>query len=188
LRRAAPDAAGLPFAVPDYTAGGRLATDHLLALGVHQIAFVGGLEGREVTVSRMSGYLAALAAAGIAPLHLPGRPGRSFGREVATRLTRHYPGVDAVLCFNDLVALGLLTGCAELGRKVGTDLLIIGFDDIEDCSQAWPALSSVSCDIAAFARTMAVTVLRWLEDGTPPPSVMVTPVTLVPRASSLGTR
>ena len=188
LRRAAPDSAAVPFAVPDYTAGSRMATEHLLALGARRVAFVGGLEGREVTLSRMSGYLAVLADAAITPLHLPGRPGRAFGREVAARLAREYPDVDAALCFNDLVALGLLTGCAELGRRVGRDLRIIGFDDIEECSQAWPALTSVSCDIAAFGRSMAGTVLRWLEDGAPPSAETVTPVTLIPRASTLGER
>jgi len=187
LRRAAPEAAAIPFAVPDYTAGSQMATEHLLSLGARRVAFVGGLEGREVTLSRMSGYLSVLTAAGIAPLHLPGRPGRAFGREVAARLAREHPDVDAALCFNDLVALGLLTGCAELGRKVGHDLRIIGFDDIEDCSQVWPALTSVSCDIATFGRSMAGTVLRWLEEGTPPPAEIVTPVTLIPRASTLGT-
>jgi LacI family transcriptional regulator len=186
LRRAAPEAAAIPFAVPDYTAGSQMATEHLLSLGARRVAFVGGLEGREVTLSRMSGYLSVLTAAGIAPLHLPGRPGRAFGREVAARLAREHPDVDAALCFNDLVALGLLTGCAELGRKVGHDLRIIGFDDIEDCSQVWPALTSVSCDIATFGRSMAGTVLRWLEDGIPPPAETVTPVKLIPRASTLG--
>ena len=186
LRRAAPDAASIPFAVPDYTAGSRMATDHLLSLGSRRVAFVGGLEGREVTLSRMSGYLSALDAARIKPLHLPGRPGRAFGREVAARLSLEHPHVDAALCFNDLVALGLLTGCAERGRTVGRDLRIIGFDDIEDCSQSFPTLTSVSCDIASFGRAMAGTVLRWLEDGTPPPAETVTPVTLIPRASTLG--
>jgi LacI family transcriptional regulator len=186
LRRAAPDDAGVPFAVPDYTAGSRMATEHLLALGARRVAFVGGLEGREVTLSRMSGYLAVLRDAGLAPLHLPGRPGRAFGREIAARLARDYPDVDAALCFNDLVALGLLTGCAEVGRNVGRDLKIIGFDDIEECSQVWPALTSVGCDIATFGRLMAAKVLSWLEEGAPPPSEIVTPVTLIARASTLG--
>jgi LacI family transcriptional regulator len=186
LRRAAPEGSAVPFAVPDYTAGSRMATEHLLSLGARRIAFVGGREGREVTLSRMSGYLAMLAAAGIPPLHLPGRPGRAFGREAARKLATEHPEVDAALCFNDLVALGLLTGCAELGRKVGRDLRIIGFDDIEDCSQAWPALTSVSCDIATFGRSMAGTVLDWLENGKTPPPEIVTPVSLIRRASTLG--
>jgi LacI family transcriptional regulator len=175
----------VPFAAPDYPTGSRLATEHLLAQGAKHIAFVGGLEGRAVTQLRMSGYLATLAAHGLKPLHLPGRPGRAFGREVARRLAQDHPEVDAVLCFNDLTALGLLTGCTEQGRSIGADLKIVGFDDIEDCAQVFPALSSVRCDIAGFGRKMAETVLDWLENDRRPPPETVTPVTLIPRASSL---
>lgn len=174
-----------PFAAPDYPTGSRLATEHLLAQGARHIAFAGGLEGRAVTQLRMSGYLDTLAAKGLHPIHLPGRPGRAFGREVARRLQQDYPSVDAVLCFNDLTALGLLTGCTELGRTIGDSLKIVGFDDIEDCAQVYPTLSSVRCDIAGFGRQMAETVLDWLENDRHPPPETVTPVTLVPRASSL---
>ena len=178
------DSARFPFAAPDYPTGSRLATEHLLAQGARHIAFVGGLGGRAVTQLRMSGYVEALAAQGLAPLHLPGRPGRAFGREAARRLAQDHPAVDAVLCFNDLTALGLLTGCAELGRAVGASLKIVGFDDIEDCAQVFPALTSVRCDIAGFGRRMAETVLKWLEADHRPPPETVTPVTLIPRASS----
>lgn len=174
-----------PFAAPDYPTGSRMATDHLLAQGARQVAFVGGLEGRAVTQLRMSGYLECLSAAGMKPLHLPGRPGRAFGREAARWLLQEHPGVDAVLCFNDLTALGLLSGCSELGRTVGTNLKVVGFDDIEDCAEVYPALSSVRCDIAGFGRKMAETVLKWLEEDHRPPPETVTPVTLIPRASSL---
>ncbi len=175
-----------PFAAPDYPTGSRLATEHLLAQGARSIAFVGGLEGRAVTQLRMSGYLATLAETGLLPLHLPGRPGRAFGREAARRLTEEHPTVDAVLCFNDLTALDLLSGCTEQGRKVGQSFKIVGFDDIEDCALVYPALSSVRCDIAGFGRQMAETVLDWLENDRRPPPETTTPVTLIPRASSLG--
>lgn len=174
----------VPFAAPDYPTGSRLATEHLLNQGARHIAFLGGLEGRAVTQLRMSGYLSTLAERGLKPLHLPGRPGRAFGREAARRLAQEHPSVDAVLCFNDLTALGLLTGCTEQGRAIGPGLRIVGFDDIEDCAQAYPALSSVRCDIAGFGRRMAETVLEWLENDRRPPPETVTPVTLIPRASS----
>lgn len=184
LRQVVPTAR-IPFAAPDYPTGSRLATEHLLAQGARHIAFLGGLEGRAVTQLRMSGYLTTLAAHGLQPFHLPGRPGRAFGREAARRLSEDHPTVDAVLCFNDLTALGLLTGCTELGRAIGQSLKIVGFDDIEDCAQVYPALSSVRCDIAGFGRQMAETVLDWLENDRRPPPETVTPVTLIPRASSL---
>lgn len=173
-----------PFAAPDYERGSRLATQHLLDKGARRIAFVGGLAGRAVTQRRMSGYLSVLAEAGMDPTILPGRPGRAFGREAARQLAAAYPGVDAAICFNDLVALGLLSGCAEIGRRVGDDLMIIGFDDIEDCAQVWPALTSVSCGIARFGQSVAETVLAWLEDSQAPEPVKLSPVALIRRATT----
>jgi LacI family transcriptional regulator len=173
-----------PFAAPDFRAGGHLATEHLLATGARRIAFVGGMEGREVTRDRMSGYLAALQSRGLPPLVLPGRASRAFGRDAAARLHRDHPDVDAVLCFNDLIALGLLSGCAEIGRGVGKAFRIVGFDDIEECAQCYPALTTVRCDIASFGEAIARTVLEWLEEGIMPQPETRTPVELVIRASS----
>lgn len=185
LRRVA-DPALFPFAAPDYETGSRLATEHLLSFGARRVAFVGGIQGRAVVRERMSGYLAALEQSLMPPLVLYGRPGRGFGNEVAAQLSREHPACDAVVCFNDLVALGLLAGCARIGRQVGRDLRVVGFDDIEECAQAWPGLSSVRCGIDDFGRQMAVAVLDWLETGTRPAAVMRTPVELVVRGSSAG--
>jgi LacI family transcriptional regulator len=173
-----------PFAAPDYVTGSRLATRHLVEAGARRIAFVGGLAGRAVTAERMSGYLAALAEAGQAPILVQGRASRAFGREAAQVLAAGHPDADAAICFNDLVALGLLSGCARLGRPVGPGFRIVGFDDIEDCAEAWPGLSTVRCDIAGFGRRIAATVLGWLEEGRVPEPELRTPVELVVRESS----
>jgi LacI family transcriptional regulator len=79
LRRVAADTGLFPFSSPDYITGGRLATEHLLALGAKKIGFVGGLEGRAVTQERMSGYLSVLAHAGLEPLILTGRSSKAPG-------------------------------------------------------------------------------------------------------------
>ncbi len=186
LRKITEDTARFPFAAPDYEGGSRMATEHLLACGARQVAFVGGIPDRPVTQRRMAGYLDALQRAGMAAVVLPGRPGRAFGREVAAVLAEAHRQVDAALCFNDLVALGLLSGCAEQGRKVGEALRIVGFDDIEDCAQVYPALSSVRCGIADFGAGIAATVLDWLEQGRVPVAETVSPVRLIVRASSGG--
>ena len=173
-----------PFAAPDYPEGGRIAVEHLIERGARRIAFVGGLEGRGVTQERMAGYFAAMAREGMEPKVLSGRATRAFGREAAHRMARDCPEVDAAICFNDQVALGMISGCAEIGRAVGSGLRIVGFDDIEEAAHAWPPLSSVRCDVDGFGRTIADTVLAWLEDGTVPPPETRTPVTLVARGSS----
>ena len=175
-----------PFTAPDYQRGGEIAAQHLLDSGAQHIAFVGGQEGRAVTQDRMAGYIAALQARGLTPLGLHGRATRAFGRDTALELARSHPQVDAAICFNDLVALGMLSGFAEQGRPVGRDFRIVGFDDIEDCAQVYPALTSVHCDIAGFGAGVAQTILAWLEDGTLPPPQVHTPVRLIVRTSSTG--
>lgn len=178
LRRMEGQGCDFPFASFDYATGSRLATRHLLDTGARRIAFVGGLPDRAVTAERMSGYLAEMQAEGLAPLPLTGRSTRRFGREAAPGLLAQR--VDAALCFNDLVALGLQAGVAAQGAR----LRIIGFDDIEEAAQAQPPLSSVHCDIAGFGRLAAETVLAWLERGVAPPAERRLPVRLVLRASS----
>ena len=176
--------AGFPFAAPDFERGSRLAAQHLVTQGARRIAFVGGVAGRPVTAERMAGYLAVMAETGQVPVTFSGRASRAFGREVAMVLARDCPDVDGVVCFNDLVGLGILSGCAELDRRVGPGFRVVGFDDIEECGQCFPKLTSVHCDIAGFGRRMAGMLLKWLEEGEVPPPETRTEVRLVVRASS----
>lgn len=186
LRRIDARTEAFPFASLDYETGGRLAAEHLLGLGVRRIAFVGGLENRPVTEERMAGYRAAMAEAGLATLAFHGRPSRAFGRDMALALAADRRDIEAAICFSDLVALGMLAGFAQGGVRVGSDLLLVGFDDIEECALTWPQLSSVRCDLARFGREAAEAMLAWLEDGTRPPATRLAPVELIVRASSGG--
>lgn len=176
-----------PFASLDYGTGGRLAAEHLLGLGVRGVAFVGGFDERGVTLERMTGFVDVMTSHGRTPLTLHGRPSRAFGRDAARVLRRDHPAVDAAVCFSDLVALGMLSGFAELGVVVGRDFRVVGFDDIEECALVYPQLTSVRCDIARFGETAAEAMLHWIEDGVAPPPMHRVPVSLVARQSTLGT-
>lgn len=171
-----------PFAAPDYEEGGRLATQHLIDSGARRIAFAGGIAGRAVTAERMAGYLSVLAENGLEPVVLHGRPTRAFGRQCAERFVRTGE-CDAAVCFNDLVALGAISGFAGLGKLVGRDFRLVGFDDIEEAAQSFPPLSSVRCGIAEFGQEMARTLMSWLRDGQRPAADVRTPVQLVIRGS-----
>ncbi|MDO5606208.1 MAG: LacI family DNA-binding transcriptional regulator [Paracoccus sp. (in: a-proteobacteria)] len=174
-----------PFAAPDYREGGRRASEHLIAAGARRIAFVGGVAGRSVVAERMSGYLEVLARHGLDPVVMHGPSTRGFGRAVADRLTGARPGIDAAICFSDLIAHGVLSRLAETGHKVGAGgLRLIGFDDIEESATSYPPLSSVSCRIDGFGRSVAAMVLGWLRDGRRPPPETRMPAGLILRQSS----
>jgi len=186
LRRIDARTEAFPFASLDYGTGGRLAAEHLIGLGLRRVAFVGGLASRPVTEERMAGYRAAMAAAGLEAIALPGRPSRAFGRDMALRLRAERPDVEGAVCFSDLVALGMLAGFAQAGVRVGEAFRVVGFDDIEEAALSWPQLSSVRCDVARFGREAAEAMLAWLEEGARPPETRLAPVALVARRSSLG--
>lgn len=188
LRQADPRLEQFPFTAPDYHQGSVAATRHLIAQGARRIAFVGGVAGRAVTAEREAGYREVLEQAGQEPLILSGKPSRAFGREAAGRLRAEHADVDAAVCFNDLVGLGILSGFQQQGRNVGEEFLICGFDDIEEAAQAYPALSSVHCDIANFGNAAAQTVVDWLENNEHPAPSRRTEVSLTLRASSAGPR
>lgn len=175
-----------PFFSMDYEAGGRLATEHLIEQGARKIAFVGGVEGGPVTQERMSGYRQVMAERGLQTRAFHGRPTRLMGRDMALEIARDHPDIEAIICFNDLVGLGMLVGFARADKKVGRDILLVGFDDIEECELAWPELSSVRCDVHAFGQRTANLIVDWLTNDTRPPLIEREPVELITRQSSIG--
>lgn len=175
-----------PFASFDYATGSAKATRHLLAQGARNIAFVGGLPGRAITRERKSGWRDVLKEEGLEEVAIHGKSSRVFGMQAAETLIADHPDIDAAVCFNDLVALGLIAGFSRAGLPVGDGFRVVGFDDIEEASQSWPQLSSVSCDIAGFARDTAARLLAWMVDGQRPEPEIRNTVRLVTRTSSTG--
>lgn len=127
--------------------GGRLATEHLLALGHRRIAHVLGLAGHSPSTDRLEGYRAALAAAGIlpAPALIVAGDGRLGGGEAAFGLLMQAaPRPTAVFCYNDMTAIGLLRAARQAGLNVPRDLAVIGFDDIPFAAYTAPALTTIA--------------------------------------------
>ncbi len=175
----------VPFFSIDNAIGSHLATQHLLDQGLRHIAFVGGQAGRQTTRERVTGYRDLMDVAGSRPLVLHGPATRAFGDDAMIRIFNDHPDIQAAVCLNDLVALGMATACTRAGRTVGRDFFIVGFGDIEECAQAHPTLSSVHCDIKGFGERSAAMMLDWLEHQTHPPDETRQPVHLEIRQSSV---
>lgn len=131
--------------VIDDVMGGQMATQHLLQAGHRAIGFLAGPPISQSGRWRAMGYRAALVSAGV-PLNpdwtrhcLPMVEG---GREVARELLAANPELTALFCHNDLVAIGALQACVDLGRVVPTDVAIIGFDDIPLAALVSPPLTT----------------------------------------------
>jgi LacI family transcriptional regulator len=176
-----------PLLALDNRRGARLATEHLLALGHRAIAFFGGHRQSSSCAERRAGYRDALAAAGIAadPAWLiECAPTRLDAARQAGALCVRDPLPTALVCYNDVVALGLASGLAERGRRAGQDYALVGFDDIAEAAVATPPLSTVAVAPRERGMQAAQLVLDALRQQQSLPALTIAPSRLCLRASS----
>ncbi|HEY1180191.1 MAG TPA: LacI family DNA-binding transcriptional regulator [Phytomonospora sp.] len=170
----------------DSHTGVGLAIRHLVEKGRRRIGFVNGPLDTVPGAARQAGYLDALDAAGLPfdpALVEPADFHYAAGRAATRRLLdRAEP--DAILCANDLIAVGALHALLAAGKRVGEEVALVGMDDTDLAEMSFPQLSSVSLGSAERGRLAAELLLaRLAEPARPAQRVTVAP-TLVVRASS----
>ncbi len=139
------DLSDLNYVINDDEAGGYMATKFLLESGHTRIGFLAGPKTSFGSLQRDRGYRSALqehAQDYLAHYVRHCSPTVGGGREAGRHLLQDHPEVSAVFCFNDLVAIGLLQCCHELGINVPHNLAIVGYDDIPMASWVTPTLTS----------------------------------------------
>ncbi|MBQ1202405.1 MAG: substrate-binding domain-containing protein, partial [Loktanella sp.] len=126
--------------------GGEEATKTLLQAGHRRIAFICGESWMEASEQRQEGYERALRAAGIPidpRLIAEGNFLPSGGREATLKLMDGPAFPDAIFCANDLMAVGCYEALKELGKKIGQEIAVMGYDDQEIAQHLSPGLSTV---------------------------------------------
>ena len=73
------------------------------------------------------------------------------------------PGIDAVFCSSDLLALGVITEAQARGVAVPGQLAIVGFGDLEFAADLHPALTTVRINGAAIGRQAAKFIVERAE-------------------------
>lgn len=151
----------------DELAGARMAVTHLLERGHRTIGFVGG--SLWPVARRRTGALQAMAAAGLGSECLIDIPVEHHtfmaGRDAGERLLGLSPRPSAVLCVNDLIAIGVLQVMTEHGVRVPDELAIVGYDDIDFAAAAAVPLTSVRQPRRLLGRTAVEMVLSEAAEG-----------------------
>jgi DNA-binding LacI/PurR family transcriptional regulator len=148
----------------DDRAGARMAADHLVGLGHRRFGIVAsafrpdGYTGRgdeariaesafDVATSRIQGYRAALAEAGLSaaevPLYECAHSDEELGRQAGRDLLARADPPTAILAMSDRLALGVLAAARELRIDVPTELSVTGFDDIPGAATSRPSLTTI---------------------------------------------
>jgi DNA-binding LacI/PurR family transcriptional regulator len=164
--------------------GGYAAAEHLCSHGCRRIAFVGGYADSSAREERARGVEEFLNDHGLtlnSHRSVVCEPARPQAREAALRLLTNDPGIDGIVCFSDVVAFGVLDAIADMGLSIGSDVRVIGFDDVHDAGLNRPSLSSVAVPARETGRRAAQLVLERAAGSTEPTVREEFPVKLEPR-------
>jgi LacI family transcriptional regulator len=164
--------------------GGYAAAEHLYSHGCRRIAFVGGYADSSARDERAAGVEEFLNEHGLrlnSDHSLVCEPARPQAREAVMWLLTEDPEVDGIICFSDVVAFGVLDAIADMGRSIGSDVRVIGFDDVHAAGLNRPSLSSVAVPARDTGRRAAQLVLERAAGSTESTVREEFPVKLEPR-------
>ena len=167
---------GVPVVEIDEAAGGRLAARHLLDRHCQQLAVAGQYR------SRTDGFRIVAAEAGT-PVTVvddknDGQDQEPALLELMEKIVRWLAAGKkpvGVFAINDRLALRLIRLALARGIAVGTDLLVIGFDDLELAADMTPALTTLHQPFRDLGRTAVTVLMQLLEDGHPAPVTSLPP-------------
>jgi LacI family transcriptional regulator len=135
------------YVVVDNVFGAQIAMEYLIGNGHRRISFLGGPPELAPWRDRIAGYRKALFHAGIQvdeSLIIASPTSRQGGTDAVHQILRHPNPPTAVLCYNDIVAFGVMNGLREAGLMAGRDLAVVGFDDIPEAALSYPKLTTVT--------------------------------------------
>jgi DNA-binding LacI/PurR family transcriptional regulator len=152
----------IPAVTVDNVDGMRQAVAHLVALGHRRIGYVEGPRNSWANRERLRGLRAVISSAGVEFVEL-GSFLPQFEGGVAAADQVLAAGVSAVVTYNDLVALGLLSRFTARGVDVPGRISIVGCDDIVASSMVHPALTTISLPKEQTGRAGVDLLLQLME-------------------------
>ena len=174
----------------DNRAAGRLIAEHLLSLGHQHIGVISGvLEGNDRATDRLEGLRQCLQSAGIAlPAQAVEQAQYSVqaGADALDRLISRTP-LSAVVCGNDVLAIGAIQRARERGIHIPNDLSITGYDDMELARVITPPLTTVHFPIAQVGEETAHHLIERINQDKPARCIQL-PIHLVVRGSTARAR
>ena len=159
---AGPDLPNIRVLKVDYAEGIRQAVQHLAALGHRRIAFISGPLRLRSAVARRDAFLKSMAQLGLtvpAEHLVEGNHTMEGGIGAMERLIALSDLPTAVMCSNDMTAIGVLHALYRTTHKVPEEISVVGFDDIHLAQFMLPPLTTVQMSCKSLAAA-AVEALR----------------------------
>jgi LacI family transcriptional regulator len=173
----------------DYLHGIRQAVQHLAALRHRRIAFITGPLTLKSAAARRNAFLESMQEIGLAvvpELIVEGDHTLEGGRRAMAELRNMQPLPTAILCSNDMTAIGVVRQSYEEKISVPREMSVIGFDDIRLAQFVSPPLTTVRMSQAELARLAFHALLAEVRRRAPSPqgTEYILQTTLVLREST----
>lgn len=168
--------------------GVQALVNYLVTLKHENIGIVGGIPGIQPTDKRLANIKTALASHGLAyhpEWYIDGDFSIESGREGLEQILQLRERPTAVICMNDLVAIGAIHAAARSGLRVPGDISIAGFDNIYLTEYITPAITSIDLNPKGLGER-AVSILVDALGGEKPPRETVLGTRLVIRDSCIS--
>ena len=180
ILRAIDDTIG-DFVAPDFRLGIQIAVDHLVEQGHRRITLMPSIRNTSAARERIDAFGTVLHRLGLTPVSIvPCATDRAAAVDAMKVLLQATERPTAVICHNDLMALGVMHALRSRGLVPGRDLGVIGFDDIPDATNAVPRLTTVATAPATVGREAAKLLLRRIASPTGSPErILIAPRLMV---------
>ena len=178
---------GTTSVTSDNYQGGLVAVSHLIAQGHRRIAHIQASELELESVERQRAYAFTLREAGLEArpeyCTICGDWSSAGGYKAMGWLMGLDEPPTAVFAADDTIAVGAINYCAEHGIKVPDTVSVIGFDDLHPERFTFPALTTIHYDATQLGQIAIQQLMGLIEDPDSPPCRILTPTSLVQRAS-----
>lgn len=162
------------------------AVSYLIDLGHRRIGCITGNLMMGSGTERLEGYRAALSELGLPldpALVREGDFHQPFGYDRAREMLAMSEPPTAIFAGNDVSAFGVMEAVRDAGLAIGTDISIIGFDDIPAASSVHPPLTTVRQPLVEMGALATRMLLAAIDDPARPVEHIDLPTALVVRAS-----
>ena len=177
----------LPTVASDDHAGAYMLAQHLRMLGHRRIAYLGFSKSRR-DEERLGGIHESLNAAGLELAIFDAEaPSLAEGERLCSAIVLGGQRPDALICYNDLMALGFMKEASNLGIAIPQDISVVGFDNIPYGKYTTPALTTVDLQSERMGATAMEKLLAVIRGEPADRHTRVAPQ-LILRASTMARR
>lgn len=165
--------------------GARKGMKYLIDTGSKNICFVTGTGSKPSYIHRKQAYLDAISEANLEYQNVIETERSMMGGMLAAeKLIKQKEEINAVFCFCDVIAIGVIKRLQEKGITIPKEIRVLGFDNIPFAKYTTPALTTIAQDTEKMGMIAANSLLKLMFNEPLENTNIIVPTELIIREST----